>query len=448
MRVTNTEEFIVKAKMIHGESYDYSRVDYRGKLEKVEMVCPIHGSFLQTPEAHYVRGCPKCSFEIKCRNGTKTTEEFVRQSRVVHGRKYGYEKTVYTGKRNKVCIVCHIHGEFWQHPCNHLNGSGCPSCSGVGRYTKEGFVKRATDLYGDKFDYTDVKIDGCFNRVRISCPSHGFMDVRPTVFLQGKTVCRDCEIEKRGRAFIDRAKKLHGNRYDYGLVKYKRMKQEVRIVCGKHGVFCKSPFAHVSGKAGCPVCYPGIKSGRKKRDNNEFIRDAVSVHGQRYDFSRVKYVGIIKKVTIVCLKHGSFSQIANNHLMGQGCPRCRESKGEEMTAKVLDQLGEKFERQKIFLKCRDKKCLPFDFYLTRRRILMEVDGVQHYQPSSFTNNKSRVFRERCFASVKKHDKMRNDFAKNSGLVMIRIPYWVVRDKAKLRDWLVRRLRNKGVVKQR
>ena len=120
-----TEEFIEKAKQIHGDKYDYSKVEYKNCEEKVCIICPIHGEFLQTPNSHLNgNGCSKCA---KCYH--YTTEDFIDKAKQIHNNKYDYSKSIYNGIFKKICIVCPEHGEFWQTPKNHLKGSGCPKCA-------------------------------------------------------------------------------------------------------------------------------------------------------------------------------------------------------------------------------------------------------------------------------------------------------------------------------
>ena len=129
----DTKWFITKAREIHGEKYDYSKVKYIKGNEKVEITCPVHGLFRMMPFNHihstHPQGCPKCGRENSEKKRTYTKEEFVERAREVHGDKYGYSKTEYTNNRTKVCITCPEHGDFWQEPSNHLLGQNCPRCS-------------------------------------------------------------------------------------------------------------------------------------------------------------------------------------------------------------------------------------------------------------------------------------------------------------------------------
>ena len=120
-----TEEFIQKARTIHGDEYDYSEVEYINNYTKVKISCSQHGIFEQTPNMHLSRnGCPKCSGKEK-----SNTLEFIEKSRTIHGDKYDYSEVEYINAMKKVKISCSQHGIFEQRPDNHLNGNGCPECA-------------------------------------------------------------------------------------------------------------------------------------------------------------------------------------------------------------------------------------------------------------------------------------------------------------------------------
>lgn len=124
-----TEEFIQKAKAIHGDKYDYSKVDYVNNHTKVIIMCPEHGEFPQNPHNHlFGNGCPKCARQRTADRERKTTEWFVEKARQAHGSRFDYSKVNYLNNHTPVIISCPIHGEFQQTPTNHLKGQGCPAC--------------------------------------------------------------------------------------------------------------------------------------------------------------------------------------------------------------------------------------------------------------------------------------------------------------------------------
>ena len=123
------EEFISKARKVHGNQYDYSKVDYISSHTKVCIICPIHGEFMQTPNDHLnKRGCRQCGI-IKTHNEQrKNIESFILEANRVHNYKYDYSLVDYKSAKEKVKIICPTHGVFLQSPDSHLREHGCPQC--------------------------------------------------------------------------------------------------------------------------------------------------------------------------------------------------------------------------------------------------------------------------------------------------------------------------------
>lgn len=132
----SNKNFIKKAKEVHGDKYDYSKVEYKNSKTNVLIVCKIHGEFLQTPNHHTnsKNGCPDCNpsnrgFKNSPRNVAITTEAFIKKAKELHGDKYDYSKLVYVNSKVKVAIICEKHGEFLQRPDSHLSGLNCDRCA-------------------------------------------------------------------------------------------------------------------------------------------------------------------------------------------------------------------------------------------------------------------------------------------------------------------------------
>lgn len=159
---SNTEEFIKKAAMVHGNKYNYSKVKYKQAIKYIKIICPIHGEFLQTPNSHLNgSGCIHCGFINTAASRRKTLEQFIRESRLVHGNRYNYDKSVYIGNHSKLEIVCKLHGSFWQTPHTHLyrDKSGCPKCK-----LSKGEQKIIAYLDANQVKYvTQKSFDDCRN---------------------------------------------------------------------------------------------------------------------------------------------------------------------------------------------------------------------------------------------------------------------------------------------
>lgn len=129
-RKLTLEQFITKARIIHGNRYGYDNSNYENGNTKLAIICYTHGEFWQTPGHHLSgTGCPVCGMESMANQRRMTTEEFIRRAIYVHGDKYGYDKSQHKNSLEKICITCYQHGDFWQIPDSHLRGCGCPACN-------------------------------------------------------------------------------------------------------------------------------------------------------------------------------------------------------------------------------------------------------------------------------------------------------------------------------
>jgi hypothetical protein len=285
--------------------------------------------------------------------GRMSQNEFIRRVKEIHGNKYNYDKVSYVNNTTKVIITCPTHGDFLQSPKSHLYGKGCPKC-------------------GDTRGTTDK--------------------------------------------FIKDAKEIHGDKYGYSKVDYKNSRTPIKITCPIHGDFLQLPQVHLRG-SGCLHC----KHDNSRKTTNNFIERAKKIHGDLFDYSKVLYTKAHELVLITCKEHGDFLQTPNNHLKGNGCPICSESKGERFLSTILKKLKLEFDRQKTFVGCENigkKKCrkYPFDFYIPKYNTVIEFDGIQHYQPVGFWGGNN------SFEHQQIRDKIKNEYCIKNNIKMVRIPY--------------------------
>ena len=193
------------------------------------------------------------------------TEVFVRKARLVHGNKYDYSKVNYVNSATKVCIICPIHGEFLQAPAEHLRGKGCVKCGQAlcgkkqRQKANETFVERCKEIHGDKYTYDKVDYVDSHTKIIVTCKEHGDFPTVPNRMLNGSG-CPKCKSEKahetlsKGTSrFIEEAKRVHGDLYDYSLCKYYNTHTKVTIICREHGAVEVEAGAHLHG-CGCPFC--------------------------------------------------------------------------------------------------------------------------------------------------------------------------------------------------
>ena len=211
--------------------------------------------------------------------------------------------------------------------------------------------------------------------------------------------------------FIIKSHIIHNNKYDYSLINnIKNVHDYVNIICLKHGIFNQRVNSHVNGN-GCSKC----KFDEKRLTLKLFISKSKLIHGEKYDYSMVNYKNTSTKIKIICPTHGVFEQLPDNHIGKKvGCPYCKESHGEKEIRIFLDNNNIKYIRQKKFKECKDKRQLPFDFYLPDYNICIEFDGKQHYTNDTIFNQ--------YFDSTLSHDKIKNDYCLKNSIKLVRIKY--------------------------
>ena len=404
----DTQNFIEKAKKVHGDKYDYSKVEYIDSKTKVCIICPEHGEFYMKTGNHIngKQGCPKCG-KIKSSNSRKkTTENFIKQSREIHGDKYDYSKVVYNGDSTKVCIICPEHGEFWQTPSSHLQKQGCSKCNGGIKHTQEDFIKKAYEVHGDKYDYSKVEYVNSDTKVCIICPEHGEFWQTPSCHNNLKNGCPKCQGKnKTTEDFIKQSREIHGDKYDYSKAVYKNAFGQVCIICPEHGEFWQIARNHLRG-AGCKKCSHNKTQSITKECALKFTIKSREVHGSKYDYSKVVYKNAISKVCIICPEHGEFWQTPNKHLSGQGCPICKESSLEENIRVILENNNIKYQREKRFNGFNRR----FDFYLPNDNIIIECQGIQHFKETNY-------FKSSLEESLQR-DKEKYEWCKNNNFTIL------------------------------
>ena len=386
-----TLRFIEKSRKIHGEEYDYSQVNYVNNHTKVCIICRTHGEFWQTPQTHIEGGgCPECYGTPK-----KSLEQFINESKRVHGDSFNYDEVDYKSARKKVRIICPIHGQFEQVPYNHLKGHGCPKCAGLFVGNTQEFIEKATMIHKDAYDYSSVEYVNTKTKVCIICKKHGEFWQAPNGHLAGHG-CPECQGRNMNtEKFIEKARAIHGYKYDYSKTRYKRGKDEVIIICPEHGEFLQSPTKHLQGH-GCPKC-----AGRN-RTTEDFINDARKVHGNEYDYSKAKYLDATTPVCIICPKHGEFWQTPNAHInSGNCCPKCSSSRLENSMRKFLSDHSIVFVEQKTFSWLRLRNSLHLDFYLPEYHVAIECQGIQHFKPVEYFGGEEKFILEQYKDSLKK-----------------------------------------------
>jgi hypothetical protein len=282
----------------------------------------------------------------------------------------------------------------------------------------ENFITHAINIYNDKYDYSKVNYVNNNTKVNIVCKIHGLFAQTPKNHLHNHG-CPKCGVIAMSKTqalpinqFIEKSNKANNYQYDYSKVIYKNNKTKVIVSCKKHGDFEITPSHHYNGH-GCKKC-----SNNYRKTNFEYIEACKIIHNNLYDYSKVIYKNNKTSVKIICSIHGEFSQIAQHHINGCGCPNCNKSKGELAVKNVLNDNKIKFTPQKTFDDCLSFKGnkLRYDFYLLEKNICIEFDGEQHYKPLSYFGGAA------SYNDLVKNDEIKTKYCAKNNILLIRIKY--------------------------
>lgn len=287
------DEWVQVANVKHDYFYDYSLVNYVNGSTKVKIICPIHGVFEQGPLLHSNRGdgCPKCGKESMANKSRTSVEDFIKKSREIHGDRYDYSlvrrfKTL----NDKLNLVCPKHGVFEQSGLGHLQGLNCEKCSYEERaanriQSKESILERLKKMCPNlKYDLSNYK-----NRksvIKYKCKEHGWVEQELGCHLVGKD-CKYCNTTNGGKPltteqFIENARRVHGDRYDYSEVVYVNNSKKVKIKCKHHGYFYQKPNGHVDSQMGCSVCARVSSSFRRGKVGSDITEEARNIENFLY----------------------------------------------------------------------------------------------------------------------------------------------------------------------
>ncbi len=358
-------KFLEKAHNKHGQKYNYSLVKYSDAFTQVTIICPIHGSFLQTPTNHVQYGCAECGRIQSSETRRLSQEEFLHRAMSVHQDTYGYSKSIYVTAHTPVIVTCYKHGDFLISPNKHTLGKqGCNKCG----------------------------IDRAANAVRLT------------------------NLE-----FITRAIEIHKDKYNYSLVDYHSISDYVNIICSVHGIFKQRAYSHLNGQ-GCIECSP-----TKKQDQQTFLYRAMAIHGSKYSYAKSIYIDINTKIIVTCPKHGDFQITPHSHLNRKsGCAICKESFGERIVRQYLDQHEFSYAQQWKF-NSDDVRRMRFDFVVWHEDSLyvIEFQGKQHYVPVSFSSDNSEDVKIRNLYTIATRDKKKRLYCANQGYTFLAIPFWQI-----------------------
>jgi hypothetical protein len=221
--------------------------------------------------------------------------------------------------------------------------------------------------------------------------------------------------KKTTEEFINDAKKVHGDRYDYSMVDYSDNRTNVKIICPIHGEFEQIPSVHLRG-GGCNKCGQLITNKKNTKFRREMLDEVNKKFGTNYDWSQFEYNGYDAPSTVICPEHGEFQQTFHRLKYGHGCQHCgnKHAFSEKQVKKRLEEEFENVECQKKFPWLRYKKPLSLDFYLPNYNTAIEYQGRQHFSKyTKFADD---------FENVIERDKRKIQLCEENNIILYHLSF--------------------------
>lgn len=460
VRRYTTDEWVAKAISVHGDRYNYSRVDYKGADYEVIIGCEDHGWFEQKPRVHANQGghCQTCMGIQRAKKRRLTTAQFITQAREIHGDKYDYSRTIYRSAKEKIIIGCRECGKWYdsQTPSNHthkINRRGCPDCGRKKVHanrspesyhrdpliSQDEFILRVNAILGDSVDTSMTKFTGVRNDVEIRCVRCDIVySQRASRLLIGQMGCHDCRYERYSEKrmmttieWITRAREKHGNDFDYSEVEYTGKENRVIVTCN----ICETRFhpqasVHLSGLGSCPGCRY-VKAAESRRiPMSEILERCIEVHGTKYEYpwNESQYKSTTHKMPIICKEHGMFEMTPIHHYdRGQGCTKCLKKTQTRLYEFVKEILPSTYEIEFDF-KHKDlrfsysNRAMELDIWVPQIKLAIEYQGEQHFFPHWSTRDKSVVYSRNTLSAIQERDEEKRVACNNLGITLVEIDY--------------------------
>jgi hypothetical protein len=341
------QSWVSLAIQLHGEKYDYSKVEFINSKTPVTVICKIHGAWQCQPSLHTSknkkRGCPACGGSQK-----KTTEQFILEANIKHEDAYDYTQVKYVNSHTNVEIICPKHGSFNQSPTSHLTKSGCPDCSKVKRLeadrqkSVDSIQKRLLEKTSGGVQMVEATFEKINAEATFICIKHGEFTRNVNTALYNSNTCLECfkesdssNIREQHDVELNLNKKLKDGITYEPFVYIGSKKTSIKLNCPAHGQWNVLYGAVVRNGVNCPKCVQAnampkriasIKAKNIEKQDfhwSNYLAKFKAQHGETYDYSLASFVNAKTPIKIKCSIHGTFEQTPDMHIRS-GCRMCAD----------------------------------------------------------------------------------------------------------------------------
>jgi hypothetical protein len=358
----------------------------------------------------------------------KTNEQFQQEVFDLVGNEYTFLDS-YVNTLTKLRVKHNKCGNIYEvTPGNFLSGKRCLYCKNKAkRKTDVQFKTEVFDRVGNEYVFLDKYVN-TRTKLRVKHNKcNNIYKVTPNAFLKG-SCCPFCSsnAKKTDAQFKQEVFNLVGDEYTF-LECYQGASTKIKVKHNTCGHTYKVTPTHFLTGERCSYCY-----GTLKKTDAQFKREIFDLVGNEYVFLDT-YITNKTKMRVKHIKCGNIYEIRPTDFIShhERCPYCNISNGELIINKLLKVLGIKYEYQKTFDDLRDDKLLSYDFFIPDQNILIEYQGIQHYQPVDHFGGDTK------FEIQQKHDKMKAEYAKDNGYNLIAVPY-TEDNLSKIKKYLINR----------
>lgn len=327
----------------------------------------------------------------------KTNEEYIQECKD-KGLDLPIEK--YRGSKTKINHKCSMGHIYSQRPNDHLKGVGCLICSSKTKKTTEEYIQECEDK---GYDLPIEDYINSYTKINHKCSKGHIYPQKPYSHLQG-IGCLICSGKKK-KTPEGYLQECEDKGLDLPIEDYIDAKTKINHKCNNGHVYEQRPNIHLQGY-GCPTC--------KNKTPQDYLHECKD---KGLDLPIEDYKGSNTYINHKCSKGHIYPQTPSNHLQGRGCSTCKESHGEKFIRNYLDSHCIKYISQKTFKDLKDKTYLSYDFYLPEHSILIEYQGIQHFESVSF-NGKDYSDLDK----QKRHDNLKRAYAKDNGYKLLELHY--------------------------
>lgn len=416
------EQYIEEVKKLNPDIKVIGK--YINANKAIKHYCRKHNIYWDITPSNILKGCgcAECGNEkIKYKN-RKSHEEYVKEVSLISPHIEVLEK--YVDMKTSVLHKCNIHNIQWKTmPESILQGCGCPEC---GKEKSRSALCKSNEEYVEELKKKNSNIIAkeiyinSNTSILHKCLIDGYeWKARPANILSGMG-CPKCAIEKNRKSalrthqqYIEEVNKVHP--YIEVMEEYKCSGTAIKHYCKKHNIYWDAVPSNILKGCGCLKCGIEKRNIKSRKSHNKYVEEVNLINPHIIVLD--KYVNAQTFIKHKCTVDG-YEWFAKpyNILHGKGCPICNESHGERQIRLWLEKHNIKYISQKKFDDCKDKKPLPFDFYLPDNIMCIEYDGEQHIRPIDYFGGTE------SYERTVKHDNIKNEYCKNNGISLLRIPY--------------------------